>query len=150
MGEGPERPYLEALVRECHLRGSVRLPGYTSSPATWMEKASAFVLSSRWEGMPGVLIEAMSCGVPCVASDCDFGPRELIEHGRNGLLARADDAHSLALQMERILDDNALAKELGRAAKNSVSRYTEKAACVAHEELFASVLHEKRAQGVSA
>jgi glycosyltransferase involved in cell wall biosynthesis len=150
VGEGPQRRYLEALIRECHLRGSVRLPGYTSSPWRWMEKASAFVLSSRWEGMPGVLIEAMSCGVPCVASDCDFGPRELIEHGRNGLLARADDAHSLAVQMERILNENALAQELGRAAKNSVVRFTEKAACVAHEELFASLLGQQRAEGVSA
>lgn len=150
LGEGPERPYLEDLVRRCHLRGSVKLPGAVENPFASMKKASVFVLSSQWEGMPGVLIEAMASGAPCVATDCNFGPRELIEHGRNGLLARVGDVESLAEQITLMLQNRELAKNIGAAAKHSVDRYGEAAACLAHEELFHSLLATRRARGALA
>ena len=150
LGEGPQRNHLETLIKQSHLRGSVLLPGHANHPYPSMANTSAFVLSSRWEGMPGVLIEAMACGAPCIATDCNFGPRELIDHGQNGLLARVDDAQSLAEQLERLLDDKALAVRLGAAAKESVSRFTEAAACAAHEEFFSSLVTSHRCKEASA
>ena len=149
LGDGPQRKVLEALVKQLHLRGSVALPGRVSTPYRYMGSAAAFVLSSRWEGMPGVLIEAMACGVPVVATDCKFGPGELIDHGQNGLLARLDDVTSLEEQIERVLGEPAFAARLGVAGKASMVRYSEAAACAAHEELFHSLLARSRAKSAA-
>lgn len=150
LGEGPQRRALEALINELHLRGSVQLAGHVQNPYRFMSRAAAFVLSSRWEGMPGVLIEAMACGTAGIATDCKFGPAELIEHERTGLLAKPDDVTSLAEQIERVLSDRAFAARLAAAGKVSMVRYSEAAACAAHEELFHSLLARPRAQEVSA
>lgn len=149
LGEGPQRKPLEALVKELHLRGSVAMPGRVGTPYRFMGSAAAFVLSSRWEGMPGVLIEAMACGTPVVAADCKFGPGELIQHEQNGLLAKPDNVASLEEQIERVLADRAFAVRLGAAGKASMARYGEAAACAAHEELFHSLLAKPRARGVA-
>jgi glycosyltransferase involved in cell wall biosynthesis len=149
LGEGPQRKSLEALVKQLHLRGSVAMPGRVSTPYRFMGAAAAFVLSSRWEGMPGVLIEAMACGAPVVAADCKFGPGELIDHERNGLLAKPDDVTSLEEQIERVLGDPAFAARLGAAGRASMVRYSEAAACAAHEEVFHSLLAKPQARGAA-
>lgn len=150
LGEGPQRKPLEALVKQLHLRGAVALPGHVGTPYRFMGAAAAFVLSSRWEGMPGVLIEAMACGAPVVATDCKFGPGELIQHGENGLLARPDSVDSLEEQMERVLADRRFAARLGAAGKASMARYSEAAACAAHEELFHSLMANAHVREASA
>jgi glycosyltransferase involved in cell wall biosynthesis len=95
---------LEALVRQLELAGDVSLPGSTSNPYAYMARAAAFVLSSRWEGLPTVLIEALSCGVPVIATDCPSGPREILANGRYGKLVPVGDADALALAMDAALD----------------------------------------------
>jgi len=150
LGEGPQRKPLEALVKRLHLRGAVAMPGHVGTPYRFMGAAAAFVLSSRWEGMPGVLIEAMACGTPVVATDCRFGPGELIEDGQNGLLARPDDVNSLEEQIERILADRSFAARLGAAGQASMVRYSEAAACAAHEDLFHSLITKAQVQEASA
>lgn len=149
LGEGPQRKPLEALIKELHLRGSVAMPGRVNIPYRYMGSAAAFVLSSRWEGMPGVLIEAMACGAPAIATDCKFGPGELIQHGLNGLLAKPDDVNSLEEQIQRVLSDRTLAARLGAAGKASIAPYSEAAACAAHEELFHSLLARPRTCGAA-
>ena len=88
------------------------MPGFVENPWAWIARASAFVLPSRWEGFASVLVEAMACGTPVVAADCDYGPREIVHDGQTGLLARTDDAASLAAGIHRVLVDPALGKEL--------------------------------------
>jgi glycosyltransferase involved in cell wall biosynthesis len=103
LGDGPERASLEALVAERGLTGSVDLPGWISNPYPYMAHAGVFVLSSRWEGLPSVLIEALFCGVPVVATDCLSGPREILEGGRYGALVPVGDEEALAAAIEAAL-----------------------------------------------
>lgn len=104
LGEGPERARLEALVGELDLREHVQLLGATDNPYAYMARATAFVLSSRWEGLPTVLVEALSCGVPVIATDCPSGPREILAGGKYGELVPVGDVERLAAAMERALD----------------------------------------------
>lgn len=104
LGDGPERTPLEALVSDLGLSVAVRLPGWVQNPYPYMARAAAFVLSSRWEGLPSVLIEALFCGVPVVATDCPSGPREILEGGKHGLLVPVGDAEALARGIASALD----------------------------------------------
>ena len=96
LGEGAKRPELEALVRELELTDDVSLPGFAANPYAAMSRASLYVLSSRWEGLPTVLVEAMACGCPVVATDCPSGPDEILESGRYGPLVPVADPEALA------------------------------------------------------
>ena len=104
LGDGPERPRLEALIEELGVGDDVDLYGYTDNPYAFFSKATAFVLSSRWEGLPTVLIEALSCGTPVVATDCPNGPREILAGGRYGHLLPMADEDALAAGLELALD----------------------------------------------
>jgi len=72
------------------------MPGFVDNPWAYMAKADMFVLSSKWEGLPTVLVEALALDMKVVSTDCDFGPRELLKDGKLGWLCPAGDAHSLA------------------------------------------------------
>jgi glycosyltransferase involved in cell wall biosynthesis len=104
LGEGPVRAALEAEVDALGLRDRVSLPGFDENPFRWMARAHLFVLSSAWEGLPGVLIQAMACGTPVVSTDCPSGPREVLDDGRFGPLVPVGDAQALAAAMEQTLD----------------------------------------------
>lgn len=103
LGEGEERPALEALVDELGLQGDVGMPGFVPNPCPYMARAALFVLSSRWEGLPGALIEAMYCGAPIVATDCPSGPREILANGQYGQLVPVGDVTALAQTIEAAL-----------------------------------------------
>jgi glycosyltransferase involved in cell wall biosynthesis len=81
----------------------VSLPGWVENPYPYMARASVFVLSSRWEGLPGVLIEALYCGAPLIATDCPSGPREILAEGRYGQLVPVGDVTALARAIETTL-----------------------------------------------
>ena len=104
LGEGPERGSLESLISELGLLEVATLPGWVANPYPWMVNAGAYVLSSRWEGLPSVLIEALYCGVPIVATDCLSGPREILDEGAHGLLVKVGDVDALARGIESALD----------------------------------------------
>ena len=103
LGEGEQRPALEALVHELGLSDAVHLPGFVPNPMAWSARCSLFVLSSRWEGLPGVLIEAMACGAPVVSTNCPSGPDEILEGGRWGKLVPVGDVEALASAMAEVL-----------------------------------------------
>ena len=100
LGEGPDRPALEALVNQLGLEDSVAMPGFVDNPYAYMSRASLYVLSSRWEGLPTVLIEALYCGPPIIAMDCPSGPREILADGQHGLLVPVGDITALAQAIE--------------------------------------------------
>jgi glycosyltransferase involved in cell wall biosynthesis len=104
LGDGQGRKALEAQIAKLGLKQDVRMPGFTSNPYRYMARADLFVLSSRYEGLGNVLIEALACGCPVVSTDCPSGPREILENGRYGLLEPVDDEEALALAMARTLD----------------------------------------------
>lgn len=95
LGEGSERPALEGLIRELQLQDNVSLPGFHDNPYGFMAHADVFVLSSAYEGLPNVLVEALACGVPVVSTDCPSGPSEILEDNRYGRLVPVGDAHAL-------------------------------------------------------
>ena len=104
LGEGTERSSLETLVDELGMRDRVLLPGFAKNPYAYMARANVLVLSSRWEGSPNVLIEAMALGTPVVATDCKSGPAELLEGGRYGPLVAVGDAAGMAAAIAQMLD----------------------------------------------
>jgi glycosyltransferase involved in cell wall biosynthesis len=104
LGEGPERPALEDLVRKLGIADDVSLPGSVGNPYAYLSRAVAFVLSSRWEGLPTVLIEALACGAPVIATDCPSGPREILAGGRYGKLVAVNAVEDLTAAMEEAVD----------------------------------------------
>jgi glycosyltransferase involved in cell wall biosynthesis len=86
LGDGDERANLEAMTKRLEVEADVSMPGFAGNPHCYMSRADLFVLSSRWEGLPGVLIEAMYCGAAVVATDCPSGPSEILEGGKYGAL----------------------------------------------------------------
>lgn len=125
LGEGEERPVLEALTRELGINEDVDMPGFVENPYAYMSRAAVFVLSSTWEGLPGVLIEAMAVGTPVVATDCPSGPSEILEAGRYGKLVLPENPHALAQAIEETLASTPEVQTVrNRAAKFSLERIT--------------------------
>lgn len=105
LGEGELRPELETLLLQLDLGADdVQLPGFVPNPYAWLARCTLFVLSSRREGLPGALIEAMACGAPVVSTNCLSGPDEILEGGRWGPLVPVGDVDALAAAMEVTLD----------------------------------------------
>lgn len=96
LGEGPDRPAIEALVRDLDVVDDVALPGFQENALAYMAGSAVFVLSSAWEGLPTVLIEALAAGTRVVSTDCPSGPREILQDGRLGALVPVGDAAALA------------------------------------------------------
>jgi glycosyltransferase involved in cell wall biosynthesis len=117
LGEGRERPALERRLEELELRGRAHLPGFVGDPAPWYAAASAFVLSSNWEGLPTVLIEALLYGCPIVSTRCPSGPEEILEDGRYGRLVPMNDTGALADAIGATLADPPAAEPLRRRAE---------------------------------
>lgn len=113
-GEGTLRPKLEALISELSLNGRVSLPGFCPNLSEKISRAALFVLPSNYEGMPNALMEAMSLGVPCAATNCPAGGSGfLIKHGVNGFLVPVGDEAALTAAIEEVLSDKALSERLG-------------------------------------
>ena len=140
LGEGPARADLTALISAHRLGARVSLPGFTSAPRAFMREAALFVLSSRFEGMPNALIEAMSEGLACVSFDCPTGPGELIDHGVNGWLVPAGDTAALAVALDRLMGDDALRERLGTRAGEIKDAYSQRAILELWNALLAEVM----------
>ncbi|WP_246237104.1 glycosyltransferase family 4 protein [Actinomadura chibensis] len=118
-GNGPRRAALRALVAELGLDGRVELRPATRDLHAEMARASVYALSSRREGMPMVIIEAMGMGLAVVSFDCPHGPAELIAHGRDGLLVPPGDGAALSAALRALVEDAGLRDRLGEAAARS-------------------------------
>ena len=130
LGDGRQRSELESLARELNVEQDLALPGFTANPYVYMRHADLFVLSSRWEGSPNVLTEAMALGTPVVSTDCPSGPNELLDQGRIAPLLPMGDWERLAEAMAKVLDHPMAPETLQKAvreynAQTSAQRYLE-------------------------
>lgn len=107
-GDGPDRELLDELIHAQGLQESISLRGHTDTPFDVLRTADLFVLPSRHEGLPTVLVEALACQCQIVATDCLHGPKEILEDGRLGQLVRVEDANSLALAISDALSGKSL------------------------------------------
>jgi glycosyltransferase involved in cell wall biosynthesis len=130
LGEGGKRASLEALAVELGVASSVELHGFVDNPFAWMARARLFVLSSAWEGSPGVLVEALACGCPVVSTDCPSGPAEILVGGVHGTLVPVGDHAALADAILTALDARIEREPLRARARDfdvdrAVDRYLE-------------------------
>jgi glycosyltransferase involved in cell wall biosynthesis len=132
LGEGSERAVLVDLIDRLDLVPDVDMPGFDANPYSYMSRAAVFVLSSAWEGLPTVLIEAMACGTPVVATDCRSGPAEILVGGRFGELVPVGDAAALAAAILRTLERPSPSQALRvRAGDFSIERAVDRYADLA-------------------
>lgn len=116
-GEGPYREKLEEEIERLKMKDRIFLPGDSDNVAKDIYKASLFVLPSDTEGMPNALMEAMSLGLPVIATDCPCGgPKSLIQHGRNGMLCEVGNVKDMAEKMRNVLNDKSLQEKMGKNA----------------------------------
>jgi GalNAc-alpha-(1->4)-GalNAc-alpha-(1->3)-diNAcBac-PP-undecaprenol alpha-1,4-N-acetyl-D-galactosaminyltransferase len=123
LGEGPGRKELEALRRFLLLEDSAFLPGSVADPSVFLNRASLFVLPSRYEGFPNALCEAMACGLPVIAADCKYGPREILRHNVDGLLIPKEDGNALIAAMDQLMTSKAERDRLARRAPEVIERF---------------------------
>ncbi len=107
LGDGADGARLKALAEQLGIGQDVDFPGYVKNPFVYYRHASVFVLSSAWEGLPNVLLEAMACGCPVVSTDCPSGPSEILEGGRLGRLVPIGDDDAMARAIVETLDQTA-------------------------------------------
>jgi len=125
VGEGPERPALEQRIAAAELIGRVHLFGPAGNIADWYQRAEIFALSSRYEGFPNTLLEAMAHGCAVVSFDSDTGPADMIVTGENGLLlGRSPDADTLAQALTTLKTDDRQRQSLANAARVVTRRFS--------------------------
>lgn len=137
-GAGPEAHVLERLVSQRGLEGRVHLLGQVKAIGALMRQAQAFVLSSRFEGFPNVLLEALASGLPVVSVDCRSGPREILDDGRCGILVPPEDPSALAEGIVRVATDAALRTHLSLSGSRRATRYQPDVIIAKWEEVIRS------------
>jgi glycosyltransferase involved in cell wall biosynthesis len=117
LGEGQERRKLEKIIDSLGIGEDVLMPGFVKNPYAYMKRASCLVLSSRDEGLPTVLIEAMACGCPVLSTNCPSGPDEILDNGIYGLLVPIENSEALAAAMLETLENTLPKASLTERAK---------------------------------
>lgn len=136
IGDGENRASLEAAVASRGLAECVTFLGYQENPHKFVARSSIFVLSSTYEGLPNVLIEAIGVGTPVIATDCPSGPREILLDGEGGTLVPVGDEDSMAAAITRYLDDPEYAHERLRSAREQLDRFTPQRAATEYLRLI--------------
>ena len=116
LGDGELRPQLEEQVQSLNLQERVFLPGFVENPHAYIKRSQVFLLSSDYEGLPRVLIEALALACPVVATDCPSGPNEILEGGKWGLLTPVANPEAIADALAQVLQNSELAQKLSHAS----------------------------------
>lgn len=139
LGEGPDKVALRRLAADLGVRGSVSIEGRSTQMQTAFAEASVFALTSRLEGLPMVVIEALTCGVPVVSFDCPRGPRELVVDGVKGRLVPDGDIAGLTSALLALIDDPAERGRMAAGAVNSAGQYQPASVVTQWTQLFERV-----------
>lgn len=143
VGDGPERPTLEILAKQLHIDEHVRFLGHVANPFKYLARADLFVHTSLSDGLPTVLIEAMACGTPVIATDCPSGPAEIVTDGVDGcLVSPPGDANVLAQAIMRLLEDRNLAARLAEQGQQRAKAFHASQIVKKYERVFEEVALE--------
>ncbi len=143
-GRGPQRERLERQIAKAGLGANVRLVGQVADMAAELSRASVFALSSRFEGFPMVLLEALGQGLPVVSFDCPTGPRELIDDGRDGILVPDGDVAAFTAGLLELIEDPDKRRRYGVAALEKAAAYELSAVAARWAALFADLAPPRR------
>lgn len=144
MGEGNCREILTHLISEFELESKISLLGDVTQPELILRKAEIFVLSSRWEGFPNALLEAMACGAAVISFDCPSGPAEIVQHNIDGLLVPPEDVEKLAEAMKMLMGNPEKRQSLAAKAIEVQDRFNIDHIMDKWEQLCLEVIEEKK------
>lgn len=139
LGQGEQEAYLRQFSQQLNIDDKVTFLGFQENPYAYMARSDLFVLSSSWEGFPNVVLEAMACKVPVIATRCPSGPDEIITDGVNGLLVEVNDVDALAQTMLKVLKDQSLRTRLVKAGRKRVEDFRVEKMIAEYQEVFESV-----------
>ncbi|MFI5322031.1 MAG: glycosyltransferase [Thermodesulfobacteriota bacterium] len=140
LGTGEKKEKLQNLANNLGIGDDVLFLGWRKNPFNIISRCDLFVLSSDWEGLPLVIIEAMSLGIPVISTDCPSGPGEILENGKCGVLVKPKDENKLADAITKLLSDRQLRYELSELAKRRANDFSLKTMIDNYEELFTNIL----------
>lgn len=143
-GEDKQRENLERLIKDLKLQESVFLLGKCKNYLENVAKAEIFIMTSRYEGMPNALLEAMAIGMPCISTDCVAGPSEIIEDGKNGLLVEVDNIDEIADKLIYLIQNKEVRETLGEKAKLIKNKYSVENIYRKYYHYFLDVLDKKQ------
>ncbi|KRC86300.1 alpha-1,4-N-acetyl-D-galactosaminyltransferase [compost metagenome] len=140
LGEGDERPALEAQVREAGLESRIAMPGRAGNVGDWYDSAHLYVLTSRFEGLSNTLLESMASGLAAVSFDCDTGPREIVREGIDGVLVRPNgDVPALCKALDAVMSDDDGRLRMAQAATDVRDRFSAARVLRKWQEIFDGV-----------
>ena len=136
LGEGPEEESLSKLAEGLKITEKVSFLGFQNNPFKFISKADVFVLSSHYEGLPMVMLEAMACGTPIVSTDCKYGPVEILKNGQYGLLVPIGDADALSRTILSLLKNRVLRERVSRLGKERVKDFSSDGIIKQYEDMI--------------
>ncbi|HEY5107884.1 MAG TPA: glycosyltransferase [Caulobacteraceae bacterium] len=136
LGRGSLEASLKRQAAHLGIADRVRFPGFAANPWAWFSKARLFVLPSRWEGFPSVVAEALASGAPALVTACDFGPREVVEHGESGWVVPPEDVGAFARAIDMLLKSPDLTGKFVRNGKARADAFDISEMAEAYTSLF--------------
>lgn len=143
-GEGSDKNKLIDKITKFDLNNRIKIHSPTNDIYTEMKKSQILVMTSESEGFPLVLIEAMACGIPCISFDCPYGPGEIIEHNKNGLLVKDGDIKDLANNIKYLMNNPNIVNSMGLNARISATQYQKDKIMKSWEQLYTEGANEKQ------
>jgi glycosyltransferase involved in cell wall biosynthesis len=141
VGDGPERPHLESLAASLNIKDDIVFWGFQENLYKFIQKSDVFVHTSLFEGFGNIILEAMACGVPLIATDCPFGPREIIYNGENGMLVPVADEVALAKALKMVSENKETRDRFVKNAYKRLSEFTPEKMVRSYENVFLSIAH---------
>ena len=143
VGDGPEKASLEALAGELGVMEACEFPGFLSDPLAAIEEADVYVLSSRWEGLPNSLLEAIGLGLPVVSTRCPTGPDEILLDGEVGRLVAVDDVGAMSTHILELLSEDVVRTQLADKARERAKDFSLDRSVAAYKDIMTRLLEAR-------